>query len=173
MSKKSKKRPYTIRQAFKKLSEIRSEILNDPIAKDIASELKDDSDNFLKCVSISFGELDVSAKTSSGNIILNHKLMDKPFPIMMRYVIHELTHAVQHILNNGSKSSKSKDDYLEKDSEVEAFQRQIEYHADNASNKEAEKYVDELLAYHDTPRNKQKDIKEELLDRVEATNKKS
>jgi hypothetical protein len=173
MSKKSKKRSYTIRDAFKKLSEIRSEILNDPIAKDIASELNDDSDNFLKCVSISFGELDVSAKTWNGNVILNHKLMDKPFPIMMRYVVHELTHAVQHILNNGSQNSKSKGDYLGKDTEVEAFQRQVEYHAENVSDKDAEKYVDELLAYHDTPKSKREDMREELLERVAATNKKS
>jgi hypothetical protein len=166
MSKKNKERSYTIREAFKKLSEIRSEILNDPIAKDIASDLEGDSDKFLKAVSISFDDLDVSAKTSNGNIILNQKLMRKPFPIMMRYVIHELTHAVQHILNNGSKSNSSKDNYLEKDSEVEAFQRQVEYHADNSSVNEAEKYVDELLIYHDTPKRKEKYIKEELLERV-------
>ena len=95
MSKKNKDRPYTIREAFKNLSRIRSELLNDPIAKDIASDLKEDADKFLKCVSISFDELDVSAKTTNGNIILNQKLIDKPFPVMMRYVIHELTHAVQ------------------------------------------------------------------------------
>ena len=173
MGKKTEKRTYTIRKAFKKLSEIRSEILNDPIAKDIASELGDDSEDFLKCVSISFDDLDVSAKTLNGNIILNQKLMEKPSPVMMRYVIHELTHAVQHIMNNGSKSNKSNDDYLEKDSEVEAFQRQVEYHASSVSKKDAEKYIDDLLEYHDTPKKKYKPIKEDLLERVSATNKKS
>ena len=90
---------------------------------------------------------------------------------MMRYVIHELTHAVQHIIHDGSMKSRKNEDYLEKDSEVEAFQRQLEWQVDNSSLKEAEKYVDDLLAYHDTPKRKQEDIKEELLERVAATNK--
>ena len=171
MSKKNKDRSYTIREAFKNLSRIRSELLNDPIAKDIASDLKEDADKFLKCVSISFDDLDVSAKTTNGNIILNQKLIDKPFPVMMRYVIHELTHAVQHIMHDGSMKSRKNEDYLEKDSEVEAFQRQLEWQVDNSSLKEAEKYVDDLLAYHDTPKRKQEGIKEELLERVAATNK--
>ena len=172
MGKKNNKRSYTIREAFKNLSKIRSEILNDPIAKDIASDLKEDSEKFLKSVSISFDELEVSAKTQNGNIILNQKLMDKPFQVMMRYVIHELTHAVQHILNDGSKGNDD-DSYLEKDSEVEAFQRQIEYQADNSSIKETKKYVDKLIDYHETPKRKEESIKKDLLERVSATNKKS
>ena len=173
MAKKDKERPYTIREAFKNLSRIRSEMLNDPVAKDIASELEDDSEKFLKSVSISFDDLDVSAKTQNGNIVLNQKLMDKPFPVMMRYVIHELTHAVQHIVHNGSMKSDKNEDYLEKDSEVEAFQRQIEYQVDNTSFKETEEYVENLIEYHDTPRSKEESIKEELLETVSATNKKS
>lgn len=179
MSKKSKKpknnkeRKHTVQELFDALCKIRSEMLNDPVAKDIANELNDDTDpeDFLKCVPISFEEMDVSAKTQAGKIQLNYKLIDKPFNVMMRYVMHELTHAVQHILNDGSISKDSDEDYLDKESEIEAFQRQIEYQSNNSSNKEVEKYVDELLSYHDVPKKEREEKKEELLELSDATNK--
>ena len=95
---------------FKKimlLSKIRAELINDSIAKDICKENSVDKE-FLKGVPITFDDIDVAAKTVDSEIILNTKLIKKPFDVIMRYVIHELVHAIQHCETNGKSSKQDK-----------------------------------------------------------------
>ena len=146
------------------LSKIRIALLNDKIAKKICKE-KGMKESFLAGVNISFGKIKQSAKTVDSNIILNKNLLEKPFDIMMRYVIHELTHSIQHIQNfEKRKEKKKKEDYLDKDTEIEAFKYQIEFDEENRGREKVDEYVEDLLDYHEITGKDRDDKKSELLD---------
>jgi len=158
-SKKSNKLLDEIEAAAK----IRVALMNDKIAKKICRE-KGMKNEFLAGVNISFAKIKPSAKTVDSFIILNKKLLKKPFPVMMRYVIHELTHAIQHVQNFEKKDRrKTKQDYLDKDTEIEAFKYQIEFDAENRGEEKAEKYTEDLLDYHKIKGEDREDKKDELL----------
>ena len=150
----------TIRGRLESLSKIRTYLINDSIAKEICENESVDY-SFLLGVPISFDDIDVTAKTINGSIFLNPKLIDMDFAIMMRYVIHELVHVMQH-MDEKRKINKNKN-YLNREDEIEAFQYQIEYDAKNRSEKEALEYVDELLEFHDVPDDQVDDKRDELL----------
>ena len=149
------------------LARIRTSLMNDETAKDICSE-NDIEYWFLTSVPISFDNLKVTAKTVNGNITLNPKLMKKPFKIIMRYVIHELVHAIQHVKDYGKKQDDKRKDYLNREDEIEAFQYQVKYDNRNRGMEKTEEYVDGLLDYHDLPENKKKDKKKEIMKKVEG-----
>jgi hypothetical protein len=145
------------------LSEIREALLEDKVAKKICKE-KGVGESFLLGVPIEFGEIEQSAKTVNSHIILNKKLMEKPFDIIMRYVIHELTHSIQHVQRFKEKEQKKDiEEYLDKDTEIEAFQYQVEFDAENRGKEKAEEYVEHLLDYHDIAGKKRTDKRDELL----------
>jgi hypothetical protein len=148
------------------LSEIRTSLLNDEIAKEICRE-NDIGVWFLKSVPISFSKLDVAAKTADGSILLGEKLMDKPHEIRMRYVIHELVHAIQHVEDFGEKEDDKAQDYLDRDDEIEAFQMQNKYDAEQRGEEKVEEYVDGLLSHHNIPKSKREEKKDELMMEVD------
>jgi hypothetical protein len=145
------------------LSKIRKALLNDKIAKKICKE-KNVGEWFLEGVPITFDEIKQSAKTFDSNIILNRSLMQKPFDIMMRYVIHELTHSIQHVQKLRSEKTDDNEGYLDKDTEIEAFRYQVEFDEENRGRGKAEEYVEDLLDYHDIKGPDRADKKDELLD---------
>ncbi len=146
------------------LSKIRSALLNDKVAKKICKE-KGIGEWFLAGVPIKFDKIKQSAKTVDSNIILSKNLLKKSFDIMMRYVIHELTHSIQHVQNFRKKDvKKDKEDYLDKDTEVEAFKYQIEFDVENRGKGKADEYVEDLLDYHDIKGKDRADKRDELLD---------
>lgn len=149
------------------LSKIRTELINDSIAKDICEENNVD-DKFLAGVCIKFDDLEVSAKTINSEIILNKKLMEKSFDVIMRYVIHELVHAIQHCMKQNKKDKKGDQEnhYLDNADEVDAFQKQVLYQSENNGEKSAEKYVDELLDYHEISGENAEKKKKELMEEV-------
>lgn len=164
---KAKKKKNDLLDKIMLLSKIRAELINDGIAKDICKENNIDED-FLFGVCIKFDDLDVSAKTVDSEIILNNKLIEKSFDVIMRYVIHELVHAIQHCENEDKKTKKRKNkDYLDNESEIEAFQKQILYQSENNGDSSAEEYVDELLEYHKIKGDKAEKKKEELMEEVD------
>ena len=118
---------------------------------------------------VMFGDLDVSARTEHGVVILNYKLLcDGDFFKDYGYLIHEMTHQAQQIM--GDRPTKSADDgeYLDNPFEIEGFQNQIEYIADEFGKDEANKYVDNLLDHHDYEGKEAEDKKEELMDEVSS-----
>lgn len=164
---RAKKKEKNLLQKIMLLSKVRTELMNDSIAKDICKE-NDIDEEFLAGVPIRFDKLDVSAKTINSEIILNTKLMEKSFDIIMRYVIHELVHAIQHSERNGKRKKEDKSaDYLDKESEIEAFQKQVLYESEVNGEKSAEKYVDGLLDYHDIEGKEGKEKKRELMEEVD------
>ena len=164
--KSSKKNKDNLFDNIYLLGEIRKALVKDKIAKKICKEHSVSLD-FLSGVTIKFDKIKPSAKTVDAEIILNNSLKSKSFEIIMRYVIHEVTHAIQHAKNQNKKKSVDKSkDYLDKETEIEAFQNQIEYDSEQRGEKEAIKYVEDLLDYHDIDGKKREEKKEELLEGV-------
>jgi hypothetical protein len=115
-------------------------------------------------IPMTFGNIDVSAKTDHGIIIYNYKLLtDGDFFKDFSYGVHEMTHWLQQ--TTGTKATKSSDEgsYLDNPYEQEGFQNQVEYIADQFGEGEAEQYVDDLLEHHEVDSNKEKNDKKETL----------
>jgi hypothetical protein len=116
-------------------------------------------------VKIGFEDLDVSAKTKNEAITLNRKLLSpvsKAFEQCMPYVVHELTHVLQQKKNQ--LHGADKEEYLDKDTEIEAFQAQVEYKKDHDGEDAADAYVEDLLDFHNIKRKKRLLKKRVLMD---------
>jgi hypothetical protein len=122
--------------------------------------------SLIDTIPMAFADLDVSAKTLRGNIYLNYRLLtDGDFFKDLGYFVHEISHVLQQTTGNrptGSSGDKGKN-YLDNEEEIEAFQNQIEYLADQFGEVEAEKYVDNLLEHHRVKDGDYKEKKEEEL----------
>jgi hypothetical protein len=114
-------------------------------------------------ISISFVPLDVSAKTKNKKIYLNQNMLkpDSEVNDPTKYLIHETIHAIQQI--TGNTQGHEKPEYLDKDTEIEAFKTQMDYTKRNEGKEEAEEYVDDLLSYHGLMGSKRKEKEKELL----------
>jgi hypothetical protein len=115
-------------------------------------------------VKIGFEDLDVSAKTKNEAITLNRKLLSpvsKAFEQCMPYVVHELTHVLQQ--RTGELKGADAKNYLDKDTEVEAFEAQVDYKRREEGEAEAKDYVNELLDFHSIPAKRRKHKRDELL----------
>lgn len=124
--------------------------------------------NIIDFIPTMFGNLEVSAKTDHGIIILNYRLLcDGNFTEDYSYLIHEYTHWFQQCF--GEKSTKSSDDgsYLDNIYEQEGFSNQIEYIANNQGESKAEEYVDDLLDHHEIDnKNKRDELESIFLEKV-------
>lgn len=115
-----------------------------------------------------FSDLDVSAKTDHGIVILNYKLLcDGDFFKDYMYLVHEYSHYFQQCWRNEPTSGSNSDNYLDNEFEQEGFQNQVEFMSKEFGDKEAEKYVDHLLLYHKIHDKKEKkEKKDELMLKV-------
>jgi len=157
-----KKMPITT--LMRLINKAKKYLKSDESWKKICDEYNEDVD-IIDFIPTYFGNLDVSAKTDHGVIILNYNLLcDGDFFKDYSYLIHEYTHWFQQCY--GDKPTKSSDDgnYLDNPFEQEGFQNQVSYIADNFGEDEAEKYVDHLLDYHEA--DKKETRKEELMAKV-------
>jgi len=116
-------------------------------------------------IPMKFGDIEVSGKTDHGLIIFNYKLLcDGDFLKDYSYAIHEVTHYLQQTCGESGTKPSNDGDYLDNPYEIEGFQTQLEYIADQHGEQEAEDYVDHLLDHHEIDDKKEKnDKKEELL----------
>jgi hypothetical protein len=129
----------------------------------------DEDVDIIDFIPTKFGNLDVSAKTDHGVVILNWKLLcDGDFIKDYSYLIHEYTHYLQQTC--GTKPTKGADDgdYLHNKFEQRGFQNQVVYIADNHGEDEAEEYVDELLEHHEKDGQEADKLKDILLEKVDA-----
>lgn len=163
----AKKKTISLKEEMEILNKIRKSLINNDIAKSICDDNGYDY-WILKSVSIRFDDIKTTAKTVNGNIILSKKLLHKPHETIMKYVIHELVHVFQHIEEYGKKTKSDKHfNYLNRKDEIEAFQYQLEFDKNRKGRKKVEKYVEDLLDYHEVPKDEVKEKKEELLKRVD------
>lgn len=141
-----------IKKKIETVSDVRSMLNKSDIAKTVAQKygLGEIFHDIVDGVSITFEDLDVSAVTNNGKIVLNSKLLKSEEDIM-EYLIHEFTHVCQHIVNDGNTEkikSENKKKYLNRETELEAFQFQVKQIKKDDGVSEAESYVDQLLKHH-------------------------
>lgn len=142
-------------------------IKDDKVWIDICKEYNVEPE-IIDLIPTKFGNLDVSAKTDHGIIILNYKLLcDGDFFKDFGYLIHEYTHWFQQCFNDKATKSSDDGDYLANPYEQEGFANQVEYIANHEGEDKAEEYVDDLLEYHETDSKKDlKNKKEKLMAKV-------
>lgn len=147
----------------KMINKAKSFLKKDETMQKIFKDYGEDVD-IIDYIPTKFGELDVSAKTDHGVVIINYKLLtDGDFFKDYSYLVHEYTHWAQQCLGESATKGADDGEYLENKYEQEGFQNQIEYISNHFGEDEAEKYVDHLLDYHDVKDKKKKDKLEAIL----------
>lgn len=116
-------------------------------------------------VSIDFAKLDVSAKTKNKKIYLNERFLeDGEFTEDLHYIVHELTHYLQQTKGEVKHFPDLDDlDYLDKPTEIEAFQYQIQFMKDQYGDQIAEEYINDLLDFHELSGKEAEEKKVKLL----------
>lgn len=149
------------------LSDIRNYIEKSDIAKSICSEYGQEH-NILSGVPIAFGaNFEAPAKTVNGHIILNESLINKDMATILRYVMHELVHVMQHMQLESSSDPYHNKEYLDRPDEVEAFQFQIEFDAKINTKEKAIQYAQDLVEYHELPDGKRDRKVNELIEKID------
>lgn len=144
------------------VQEMKEKIKQDPDVQEKFKKYKvhiDEIDN----VHVEFCDLPVSAKTKNQKIYLNEAMLDDDSDIddPSHYLAHEMIHFLQQSTGNVA-GHKSVDEYLDKPTEMEAFQTQIDYKERHEGEGEAATYVEDLLDHHDYSGSDRKEKKEEL-----------
>jgi hypothetical protein len=114
-------------------------------------------------IPMAFADLDVSARTDHGVILLNYAtLQDGKFLNDDHYLVHEITHFCQQCY--GEKPTHGgKEDYLENKYEKESFQNQTEYIADTRGDEAAEDYIEGVVDKHEVPKKDKNKVMDSLL----------
>lgn len=156
-------------ELLKKIEEAKEMLRNDNTYKNMCKDFKVSTD-FIDLLPVRFGDIDVSAKTVRGIIVLNYKLLEKDnFKNNIHYLLHEVSHAFQMLKRKHPTKGADEGEYLENEDEVEAFTYQIEYMDDNYGNDEADNYIEHLLNHHNIKERKDREEKKkELSERVES-----
>ncbi len=154
-----------IQESIELLSRVKAELKSNDIAKEICREHGFTID-IIDGIPLDFSdEIETSARTTNSSIELNSRLMSEEFEVIMRYAIHELVHALQHMKMEGMEAFED-DTYLDRPDELEAFQYQIEYESEVMGKEVAEEYVENLVEYHEIPPEVKEEKKDELLDKA-------
>ena len=146
------------------IQEMRETVKNDPAVIEKFEEYGVPLDDIDK-VHIEFCKLDVSAKTKDKKIYINEKMLDDDSKVgdPTHYVVHEIMHYLQQKTGKVDKQEQEGKDYLDKPTEEEAFEMQVDFKQREESPAEAERYVSQLLDHHDIDGKDRKKKKEELL----------
>jgi hypothetical protein len=145
------------------INKAKSNLKNDPTMIDICKKYNQPIE-IIDLIPTYFANIDTSARTNHGIVILNYKLLcDGDFHEDYGYLIHEYTHYFQQTCNE--KPTKSSDDgeYLDNPYEIEGFQNQTLYIAQHQGEDKAEEYIENLLDHHDIDSNPKREKKEEQL----------
>lgn len=146
----------------------KSYLKNDEVMKEMCKKNGVDVD-FIDLIPMTFGDLDVSARTDKGIITLNYNLLkDDDFYKDLGYIIHECEHYFQQCFGDGPTKGSSDGEYLDNKFEQSAFKKQVEFMANEYGKQEAEDYVDHLLDHHEiTDKEEKEDKKDILMSRVD------
>lgn len=122
--------------------------------------------DFIDGVSVSFSDdLDVSAKTINGEILLNGKLFNEEIIKQIRYLQHEFTHVLQQDAGK-VKGKTDKADYLDDENEQEAFTAQIAYMCEHEDAEEIQEYIENLLDHHGIQGAERKEKAKKLVEKL-------
>ena len=152
----------TPHQLLTKINDAKEELLEDDTYLDLCKEYEV-SPEVIHLIPIRFGDIDTSAKTIHGVIVLNRKLLDKgEFQDHIHYILHEIIHFLQMVTRKKPTKKKPDEEYLDNKDELEAFQYQIEFMGKG----DGEDYVEKLLDHHEVDDEDEREEKmDELMDR--------
>ena len=102
-------------------------------------------------ITIDFDDIDVSAKAKKDKIVLNNRFLEDGNIIDdLHYIVHELVHVLQYLTGYVEKAKNLDfDHYLDNPLELQAFKEQIRFIRDYKGEKAAEKYLKDLLDFHE------------------------
>lgn len=143
-----------------KLEKIKKRVFKHPVVIDMLK--KYDIDEFeLDLIPMCFAKIPVSARTDHGVIYINVELAeDGNIKEDDHYIVHEMTHYCQQTTGDGPTKGSDEGNYLDNPIEQEGFRNQTKYIADTKSQEDAERYVDQVLDYHEDSRKDEKKRKE-------------
>lgn len=153
----------SIEDSVKLIKQIKDELKEKEVAQEICKEYGFTTD-IIDGIVIKFDDIDTSAETVNGEMVLNNELIQEEFDVLMRYPVHELVHVFQHMEREGQGGDPYEGmEYLDRPDEQEAFIAQVEDEKQTRGEEAAEEYVDELLDYHSVPEEEKDEKKETLL----------
>lgn len=119
---------------------------------------------YIHNIKIEFGDIGVSAKANRNGIVVNKKFLeDGNIVDDLHYIVHELVHALQYMTGIVDKvKGLNFKHYLDNPLELQAFREQIKFIKEYKNQKEADKYLEQLLDFHEI-NGKQRDLKEAIL----------
>lgn len=145
------------------INRMKKHLKSNETMKDVFSKYDVDID-FIDYIPIKFGDLEVSAQTNGGIIILNYKLLcDGDFFKDYSYAIHEITHVLQQCFRDSPTKGADDGEYLDNEFEQEGFAYQAEYIADRDGEQEAEEYIDQVLDHHKINDEEERESKKDIL----------
>jgi hypothetical protein len=166
-AKRKSSKMKSLERNTKMSAKIKSYLKSDEIYRELCREYDHDPD-ILDGIAVVFtDDIDVTAKTINAKIFLNSALLDEKIEIIARYLLHELTHSFQHMEKEGKKIKEKNKVYLNRPEEMEAFQYQIKFDSKKRSEDKVNKYVNDLLSYHNIPKEKRPEKKKELMDKID------
>jgi len=117
-------------------------------------------------IPMEFADLETSAKAKKGRLYFNKAFLeDGNFIDDIHYMVHELVHALQQ-KNGRVHERRTGDHYLDDPAEIEAFKHQVEFIDAYKDGREAERYVDDLLKFHEFDGVEKDNKKKELTERI-------
>jgi hypothetical protein len=162
----AQKKRHKLEKRTKMVAELKDFLKADQTYRELCEEY-DHDESIIDGIPVVFtSEIDVTAKTVNAKVFINTSIIDDKFEIVARYLLHELTHCFQHMEKEGKKNKEKNKVYLNRPEEMEAFQYQIEFDARKRSDKKVNEYVNDLLSYHDIPKEKRPAKKEELMSKI-------
>ncbi len=119
---------------------------------------------YIHKIKITFDDIGVSEKENKEGVIINKKFLeDGNIVDDLHYIVHELVHVLQYMTGEVGKMNGSKfKHYLDNPLELQAFKEQIAFIKEYKNEKEANKYLKELLDFHDIS-GKEREKKEHIL----------
>lgn len=152
-----------------KIEEAKKLLQSNSVFKEMCKEFKV-SPKVIDIIPVRFGQIDVSAKTVRGIIVLSFNLLkDGEFEKNIHYLLHEISHFLQMSTRNHPTKGSKDGEYLDNKDEVEAFTYQVELLDDLFGEPKAENYVENLLNYHDIENGKDRKKKhKELTKRIDT-----
>lgn len=147
------------------IQKVKNKLKTDPTIDDICRKYDMDPED-LDLAPIKFDDIDVSARTEKGVIILNWNLLKQENrDSICGYIIHEFNHLCQ--MHHTPTQSADDGDYLSNPFEQESFQFQLDYLDNQYGPDVAEKYVNQVLDHHGEEGKERQEKKEILLKKVE------
>jgi len=147
----------------KLIKEMRETVKNDPKIiekfKEYGVSIKNIDD-----IHIEFCDLDVSAKTKNRKIYINKQMLKNPDKDPTHYLVHELIHYLQQKTGKNLNTAHTNDEYLNRPTEEEAFEAQVDFKKREEGRENATDYVEQLLDYHDIDGKDRLEKEKELLD---------